>query len=184
MSKIKTCFIESLRQTLTNLSTEHAADVRARLLSIVGEYTAPYMFSADLIAEVTTTVFQDETFRDWLLNTRFVFFMNLASIFGQQMVTFIIDNLARSASLDLGAEEDLDVEQQAMCELVVETPQQVVQELLNYRAAKVALVANSWLVVIMLALAFVHLEHEVLQTPGLAPAAPKRGLIPREPAAT
>jgi len=165
LSKIRLCFIASITQTLHNLSAEDAVMVRGKLIGIIGEYTVPYMFSPDFLGELSDTVFGNETFRDWLFNVRFVFFMNLAALYGQEMVSFIVDNLARSASLDLGAVEFLNAEQKEAFSAASEVPPQVAQELLGYHAAKAALGANTWMIIIMLAVAFIHLEHEVLDMP-------------------
>jgi hypothetical protein len=166
LSKIKSCFIASVGQTLSNLGAEDGLMVRRELLTIIGGQTVPYMFSPDFIQELRDKVFENETFRDWLLNARFVFFMNLAAQYGREMVSFVVDNLARSASLDLGAEEFLDADQINLVDKVNEVPPQVQQELMPYRAVKTALAANTWMVVIMMAIAFINLEHEVLQMPG------------------
>lgn len=165
LSKIKSCFIASVRQTLSNLGSGDAIKVRAHLIEVIGSYTAPYLFSPDNLMDVSGKVFGDEAFRDWLLSTRFVFFTELAALYGESMVEFVVDNLARNASLDMGAADFLDKEQAQEVEGVVEVPLQVRQELMPYRAAKVALAANTWLIVILLALAFIHLDNDVLVTP-------------------
>jgi hypothetical protein len=165
LSRIRQCFIGSVQQTLNNLSHADGIMVRSELIVVVGEQTVPYMFSPDFILDIRDRVFGNEVFRDWLLNVRFVFFMNLAMLYGREMVSFVVDNLARSASLDLGADEFLDEEQLKAVDSINEVPVPVRQELLGYRAAKTALAGNTWMVVIMLTLAFIDLEHEVLTMP-------------------
>jgi len=61
----------------------------------------------------------------------------------------------------LGANEFLDAEEQAAATNIIEVPEQVQEELLVYRPAKTLLAGNTWMVVIMLAIAFMDLEHEV-----------------------
>lgn len=162
-SKIKSCFIESVGQALSNLSDQDAKIVRSKLITLIGEMNPMYILSKDFIVQVSDKIFEDELFRDWIFSTRFIFFMGMAAHFGQSMVGFVIDSLACSASLDLGAEDCLDNEQKALFDSVVVSPPQIAEELLTYRQAKVMIAANSWLVVIMLSLAYISLDHEVLE---------------------
>jgi hypothetical protein len=158
-------FIETVRQTLSNLSDEQAIKVRTKLIEIAGSWTALYLFSQDHFNEKNDEVFADEVFRDWLFNTRYVFFTRVAFAYGQSMVGTVIDLLAQSASLDLGAAEALGLEDQDLVELSG-MPEQFPQEILTHTDAKKLLASNNWVVVILLSIAFIPMVHEVLQTPG------------------
>jgi hypothetical protein len=165
LAELRPLFVDAVKQTLENLSAEAAIKVRARLLSIIGSWSAPYLFSQDHFNEKNDEIFQDETFRDWLFNVRFVFMTNATFQYGFAIHTFVLDTLARSASLDMGAGQEFDISEEDMVKLSA-MPEQFPQEVLDYKGAKQLLAANNWMVAILLSIAFIPLEHEVLQMPG------------------
>lgn len=162
--ELRSIFQASVKQTLENLSDENAVRVRARLIDVVGGWTAPYLLSGDNFNEKSDEVFADEVFRDWLFNTRFVFFTNAGFAYGQSMVGFVLDMLARNASLDLGIGPEFNLTPEELEELSG-MPDQFPQSILNYDQAKELIAANNWVVPILLSIAFISLDDEVLKTP-------------------
>jgi hypothetical protein len=163
--EMRSIFINAVEQTLSNLSNENAVKIRAKLIEIIGSWSAPYLFSQEHFHEKNDEVFADETFRDWLFNTRFVFMTNASFTFGHAVHATVLDMLARSASLDMGVGDDLRIDEEDLVKLSA-MPEQFPQEILNYNGAKQLLAANNWVVVILLSIAFIPMEHEVLQMPG------------------
>lgn len=165
LAELKPLFIQAVEQTLESLSAEAALRVRARLIGIVGSWSALYLFSKDHFDEKNEEIFQDEIFRDWLFNVRFVFMTNASFHYGHGVHAMVLDTLARSASLDMGVGEDLGISDEELVKLSA-MPAQFPQEILNYQGAKQLLAANNWMVAVLLSIAFIPLEHEVLKTPG------------------
>jgi hypothetical protein len=157
-------FVRTVGQTLANLSDANAVKVREKLLEITGGWTASYLFSQDHFGEKNAEVYADEVFRDWLFNTRFVFMTNASFHCGLAVHALVLDMLARSVSLDMGVGEDLKISDHELVALSA-MPEQFPQEILNYEDAKKLLAANNWVCVVLLVIAFIPMEHEVLKTP-------------------
>lgn len=167
---IKERFVGAMRQTLNNLGQNEAVHVRAKLIEILGQWNPAFVASPDMLAQASETIFTDETLRDWIFNTKFVFFMNIASGGGHAVVRTLINDLALASSEDMGAFDMLNKDEQAVSGAVVAMPAQLIEDLPNASQTRTVLASNTWMIVLLMLFSFVDLDHEVLKTPDARPA--------------
>jgi hypothetical protein len=162
---VKDRFIASMYQTLNNLGPNEAAHVRRKLLDMLGQWNPSLVASPEALDQAADFIFTDEILRDWISNTKFVFYMNIAAGGGKLPIRVLLRDIAIAASEDMGAIDMLEGEELAVAETSSAVPEQLLEDLPNASQAMAIFAANTWLVVPMLMFAFIDLDHDVLKTP-------------------
>lgn len=162
---IKHSFVAAAQQTLNNLGQDEAIHVRMKLIELLGQWSPAFIASTESLQEVSDFIFTDETLRDWILNTKFVFYMNVAAGTGNRLIQALVRDIAYAASDDMGALDMLQGDVLAAAESEASAmPTQVEDDLSTSAECLATFSANTWLVVPMLMFAFLDLDHEILQT--------------------
>jgi hypothetical protein len=163
---VKGRFIAAMEQTLRNLSSDDAVYVRSKLIVLLGEWNAHLLGTKDMLTELADKfIFNDEILRSWFMNTRFVFFMNISGGQGRSVANAILLDLAIAMSEDMDAGLFVSAEESTAADDSVCMPPNFLEELPNASQARAIIVANTWLVIVMLIFAFIDLDHPVLKTP-------------------
>lgn len=173
---VKRNFLEALRASLANLPADAA--VRIKLIEIVGKWNPAMVFSFDERSEVTHILVNDRAFSTFISGLKYRFFMQFTGEHEpslKQWLRIFIEDIAMAASVDMelnvedGADQFLSPEEAKEAFNNPENvlmPPQMVEDLPTATEIRITLSANPWLIPIMMLLAFVDLNSEVLtETP-------------------
>lgn len=170
--KLKERFEKVFERSLRNLPRDKAQHIRGRLGMMLGTWNPAFLATKDMLELMNKEIFGDVDFRDWMFAFKFSLFANISSGMGREILAAIIDDLVIAASEDMRLGEGIPDELLAPAAESVVMPQELQADLASSDHVRAALTGNSWLVVIYLALAFLDLEHPLIDPPA-AKASPR-----------
>lgn len=162
---IKASFEAAVRQTLSNVGANEAMHICKKIVEILGGWNPAFIASPEMLAKASETVFTDEKLRDWIFNTKFVFYMKVSAGSGPLALRALLRDMAIAASEDMDTLDMLSDEERAAFDEAVVTPKELLEDLPTASQTLTVLAANTWLVVPMLLFAFMGLDHALLQPP-------------------
>lgn len=118
------------------------------------------VLTPDSLPKIAGEVFGNDVLRKFYLGLKFVFFTNMSSGYGKAFVETLIFDLSVSVGLDMamGEEEPLPT----AINVYDAMPPEISATLVDSETAMKVMVANPWIICIMLMLAFMDLESDIL----------------------
>lgn len=170
--KLKERFEIVFERSLRNLPRDKAQHIRSRLGMMLGTWNPAFLATKDMLEIMSKEIFGDVDFRDWMFAFKFSLFANISSGMGREVLTAIADDLVIAASEDMRLGEGIPDELLGPAAEAVVMSAELQADLATSEHVRAALLANSWLVVIYLAMAFLDLEHPLIDPPA-AKASPR-----------